>query len=239
MTKGNLRRRVTIIPLNKIVNSSQAEHVFSKAERVAGKGEVLPALRVIGHQQEVEAAMKFVFGNHVVCDSPETAKKVTFHPEVRVKSVTKKGDVYDPSGMLTGGSAPKGGNILQQLQELADLEEQLQRQHETIKKHTQEREKLQASWAKYSELERALTCKQHELQLINERIQGSEHQAAVEEKERMKANLTQLEAEIKAMPEEKKKLQKEAKQLEKDMSCLKSGREERLKQLEKGVEKQK
>jgi len=240
LTKGQLRRRVTIIPLNKIVSNSQAEHVFSKAERVAGKnGEVLPALQVIGAQREVEAAMKFVFGNHLVCDTPETAKKVTFHPEVRVKSVTKKGDVYDPSGMLTGGSAPKGGNILQQLQELADLEEQLQRQHETIKKHTQEREKLQASWTKYSELERALTCKQHELQLINERIQGSEHQSAVEEKERMKANLAQLETDLKAMPDEKKKLQKEVKQLEKDMSCFESGREERLKQLEKDVEKQK
>merc|ERR1719284_1539189 len=105
-----------------------AENVFSKAERVVGKnGEVLPALQVIGHQQEVEAAMKFVFGNHLVCDTPETAKKVTFHPEVRVKSVTKKGDVYDPSGMLTGGSAPKGGNILQQLQELAELEESAQK----------------------------------------------------------------------------------------------------------------
>jgi len=240
LQKGQLRKRVTIIPLNKIVTNSHAENVFSKAERIVGKnGEVLPALQVIGHQKQVEAAMKFVFGNHLVCDTAETAKKVTFHPEVRVKSVTKKGDVYDPSGMLTGGSAPKGGNILQQLQELADLEERLQAQQETVKKHKQEHEKLQASWTKYSELERALTCKQHELQLIDERIQGSEHHAAVEEKEKMKANVTQLEADIKAMPEEKKKLQKEAKQLEKDMSCFASGREQRLKQLEKDVEKQK
>merc|ERR1719272_1298254 len=239
LTKGQLRRRVTIIPLNKIVSNSMQPHVFQKAERIIGKsGEVLPALQVIGHQDEVESAMKFVFGNHLVADSPETAKKVTFHPEVRVKSVTKKGDVYDPSGMLTGGSAPKGGNILVQLQELADLEEQLQRQQENLKKYSQEREKLQSSWTKYAELERSLNCKQHELQLINERIQGSEHQAAVEEKDRMQGNVAQLDAELKAMPEEKKRLQKEAKQTEKDMTCFESGREERLKQLEKDIEKQ-
>jgi len=52
-------------------------------------------------------------------------------------------------------------------------------------------------------------------------------------------SLPPAEAEVKAMPEEKKKLQKEAKQLEKDMSCFASGREQRLKQLEKDVEKQK
>jgi structural maintenance of chromosome 2 len=77
------------------------------------------------------------------------------------------------------------------------------------------------------------------LQLIDERIQGSEHHAAAEESTRMKANVAQFEAEIKAMPEEKKKLQKEAKQIEKDMSCFASGREQRLKQLEKDIEKQK
>merc|ERR1719271_618037 len=55
----------------------------------------------------------------------------------------------------------------------------------------------------------------------------------------MKANVAQFEAELKAMPDEKKRVQKEAKQIEKDMSCFASGREQRLKQLEKDVEKQK
>ena len=36
--------------------------------------------------------------------------------------MTKDGDVYDPSGTLTGGSPPKGGNVLMRLQEVAELE---------------------------------------------------------------------------------------------------------------------
>ena len=63
--------------------------------------------------------MKFVFGPYMVCDTPETAKQITFHPNVRVKTVTKEGDLYDPAGTITGGSAPRGGNLLMKLQELS------------------------------------------------------------------------------------------------------------------------
>ena len=78
------------------------------------------------------SAMKFVFGPYMVCDTPETAKQITFHPNVRVKTVTKdvslrferccmgqEGDLYDPAGTITGGSAPRGGNLLMKLQELS------------------------------------------------------------------------------------------------------------------------
>ena len=60
---------------------------------------------VVGSSKEVENAMKYVFGNVLVADSPDTAKLVTFHPQVRVRAVTKEGDVYDPAGTVEGGSA--------------------------------------------------------------------------------------------------------------------------------------
>ncbi len=39
--------------------------------------------------KQVMNAMKFVFGPYMVCDTAETAKQITFHPNVRVKTVTK------------------------------------------------------------------------------------------------------------------------------------------------------
>ena len=48
-------------------------------------------LRIGGFSWEVMNAMKFVFGPYMVCDTPETAKQITFHPNVRVKTVTKVG----------------------------------------------------------------------------------------------------------------------------------------------------
>ena len=46
-------------------------------------GEVHHAMEILGHENQVKAAMQFVFGGALVCDSPETAKLVTFHPQVR------------------------------------------------------------------------------------------------------------------------------------------------------------
>ena len=34
----------------------------------------------------------------------------------------QEGDLYDPAGTITGGSAPKGGNTLMKLQELSAAE---------------------------------------------------------------------------------------------------------------------
>lgn len=41
-------------------------------------------------QVQVMNAMKYVFGPFIVCDTSETAKHITFHPNVRVKTVTKE-----------------------------------------------------------------------------------------------------------------------------------------------------
>ena len=50
--------------------------------------------------------MDYVFGNTLICADAETAKRVTFDPSVRMKSITLEGDSYDPSGTLSGGSSP-------------------------------------------------------------------------------------------------------------------------------------
>jgi structural maintenance of chromosome 2 len=39
-----------------------------------------------------------------------------------MRSVTLDGDVYDPSGTLSGGSAPSGDGVLVHVQELAGVE---------------------------------------------------------------------------------------------------------------------
>lgn len=81
-------------------------------------------------------AMAYVFGRTFVCTSTAAARKVTFNKEIRVcavvfqgstgcvcaessvfgvdpffqqvPSVTLQGDMFDPSGTLSGGSAPAG-----------------------------------------------------------------------------------------------------------------------------------
>jgi structural maintenance of chromosome 2 len=70
--------------------------------------------------------MQYVFGDAFICDDNETAKKVAFDPRVRMRCVTLEGDVYNPSGVLSGGSSGDSGmELLKKVKELYKLEEEL------------------------------------------------------------------------------------------------------------------
>lgn len=68
-----------------------------------GPENVQTALSLITYEQEVHKAMDWVFGASFVCKDMDTAKTVTFNPNIMKKSVTIDGDVFDPAGTLSGG----------------------------------------------------------------------------------------------------------------------------------------
>lgn len=74
------------------------------------------AIELVGYEDELRAAMEYVFGSTLVCDSLPLAKSLTFNKEVHRRTVTLDGDVFDPSGTLTGGSKEAVGTILAMLQ---------------------------------------------------------------------------------------------------------------------------
>lgn len=172
LQNGKLRKRVTIIPLNKIASFRASAEKISAAKNIA-PGKVDLALSLIGYDNEVAAAMQYVFGSTLICQDADTAKQVTFDPSVRMKSVTLEGDVYDPSGTLSGGSAPNSSGVLLVMQKLnqvmSDLNENersLQRLRDTMAK---EKRKMDAARAVKQELD----LKVHEIKLTEEQINGN------------------------------------------------------------------
>ena len=172
LQKGNLRKRVTIIPLNKISAFHASAEKVGAAKKLA-PGKVDLALSLIGHDDEVSAAMEYVFGSTLVCDDAETAKQVTFDPAIRMKSVTLNGDVYDPSGTLSGGSSPSSSGVLNTLQELNELNHQMN-------SRKRELDNLQAIMAKEKNMlesarkaKQELDLKTHEIKLSEDQIKGN------------------------------------------------------------------
>ncbi len=74
--------------------------------------------------------------------------QVTFDKQVLKRSVSLSGDVFDPSGTLTGGSRSHTSSILTQLSELCERESALRKQEAALRDldiqlanmHTQARE---------------------------------------------------------------------------------------------------
>ena len=172
LQNGKLRKRVTIIPLNKIAAFKASADKIGAAQKLA-PGKVDLALSLVGYDDEVSAAMEYVFGTTLVCEDAETAKKVTFDPAVRMKSVTLEGDVYDPSGTLSGGSSPHSSGVLVTLGKLNDLNKELNALESELSE-------LQSSMAKENKkldsarkAKQELDLKTHEIKLTEEQIGGN------------------------------------------------------------------
>jgi len=117
--------------------------------------------------------MEYVFGSTLVCEDAETAKRVTFDPTVRMKSVTLEGDVYDPSGTLSGGSSPQTSGVLVTLQKLNELTKDLRAQEQALVnlQATMARDKRKLDAARKTKQE--LDVKVHEIKITEEQINSN------------------------------------------------------------------
>ena len=172
LQNGKLKKRVTIIPLNKIAAFKVSADKVGAAQKLA-PGKVDLALSLVGYDDEVSAAMEYVFGSTLVCDDAETAKRVTFDPAVLLKSVTLEGDVYDPSGTLSGGSSPNSSGVLVTLSKLNAINKEIQALQKKLSElqasMSKEKKKLDSARRTKQELD----LKTHEIKLTEEQIGGN------------------------------------------------------------------
>lgn len=117
--------------------------------------------------------MAFVFGNTLICDDKEAATKVTFDKNVLTRSITVSGDVYDPSGTLSGGSAPKGGGVLVEVQKIKAVEDKLAAARRSLAEVEGQLAAAKETIDRYRRVKRDLDVKSHEVGLLEEQVQGS------------------------------------------------------------------
>ena len=141
-------------------------------------GKVRPAISLVGYPDEVAEAIAFVFSDTLICDDAASAQAVTFSREVGVRSVTLDGDVYEPSGSMSGGAAPSGSGILVRAQEVRAAEERAAAARRTLATLEREEATRRAARDKWRERTRELEIKEHELRLLEEQV-GSSNAARV------------------------------------------------------------
>ncbi|KAI9843099.1 MAG: Structural maintenance of chromosomes protein 2 [Thelocarpon superellum] len=232
---GKLRKRVTIIPLNKIAAFRASAEKIGAAQKLA-PGKVDLALSLLGYDQEVSAAMEYVFGSTLVCADAETAKKVTFDAAVRMKSVTLEGDIYDPSGTLSGGSAPNSSGVLVTLQTLNEIVLALGRQEQTLKelRAVMARDKAKMDAAK--KIRQELDLKAHEIKITEEQISGNSSTSIIQAVEEMKMNILQLKQDMADARTRQAQAAKDIKQIEKDMNDFTNNKDDKLAQLQTSLD---
>ena len=229
---GKLRKRVTIIPLNKIsAFRASAEKIAAAKDLVPGKVDL--ALSLIGYEDEIVRAMEYVFGSTLICDDAEIAKRVTFDPSIRMKSVTLDGDVYDPSGTLSGGSSPNSSGVLVTLQKLNAINLELKAKEKVLAdlRSLKSREKQKLDSARH--ITQELDLKRHEITLTKQQIQGNASSSIIQAVEEMKSNIQKLQEDIVNAKTRFSDANKDIKRIEKDMNDFNNNKGSKLAEIEK------
>lgn len=179
--RGQLQRRVTIIPLNKIDGRPMDQRTIELAQQLVGKENVEPALSLIGYPQETSKAMAWVFGQIFIVKDPESAKKVAFHERIMKKCVTIEGDVYDPAGTLTGGAQSKTGSVLLKIEELNAIQKELTQKEERLREIEQEIANIASTAEEYRIRKQKYDLRSHEINLLRQSLQRSTYNKLREE----------------------------------------------------------
>ncbi|KAF2484852.1 structural maintenance of chromosome protein 2 [Neohortaea acidophila] len=235
---GKLRRRVTIIPLDKISASRAPADRVAAAQKLA-PGQVHLAVTLIGYEQEVQKAMEYVFGSTLIAADAATAKKVTFDPSVRLKSVTLEGDVYDPSGTLSGGSAAQGSGVLLTLQKLNAITAELEEEEDKVAKLERAMAKDAQKLKSVRQIKQELDLKAHEIQLAEGQIASNSSSSIIASVNEMKETIKALKDNIQDAKQRQGDAEQEIKRVTKEMKDFSSNKTGKLDQLQKDLTKAK
>ncbi|CAH1243955.1 SMC2 [Branchiostoma lanceolatum] len=239
LDKGQLKRRFTIIPLNKISARVVSNDTIRQAQNLVGKDSANVALSLVGYEDEVKAAVNYVFGSTLVCDTLDNAKKVTFDKKVMTRSVTLDGDVFEPSGVLSGGAQKKTESILAKLNEYKSANEELQEKQQQLGAVEKELQALKKVVDKYRGLKEQYDMKTHEAELLKTRLEQSTHHKQLEDIQGLEQTIEEGKEVLAGAKDRQKKAADKVKELEKKMKEAQQHREKELKEAEKNVGKAK
>ncbi|KAI4370067.1 hypothetical protein MLD38_018452 [Melastoma candidum] len=235
LKNGNLQRRITIIPLNKIQSYTVPPRVQQAAARVVGKENAQLALSLVGYEDELKNAMEHVFGSTFVCKTADSAKEIAFNKEIHTPSVTLQGDLFQPRGLLTGGSRKDGRDLLRKLHNLAEAESRLSEHQKKLSSIDARISELLPLQKKFMDLKAQLELKSYDLSLFKRRAEQNEHHKLAELVSKIEKELE----EAKSAAKEKQLLYKSnltiVQSLESSIKDHSNNREGRLNDLQKAI----
>ncbi|CAH3192698.1 unnamed protein product, partial [Porites evermanni] len=239
ISNGKLKRRYTFIPLNKIASRTLSSDVVKRAEGLVGKDNVYLALSLVGYDEEIKAAMAYVFGTTFVCDNMDNAKKVTYDPKVQARTVTLGGDLFDPQGTATGGARSTHTSILVKLQELNEAQSLLQSKNAELKQVIKELDSCKKVADKFRQIKQQYDLKVHEAELVQARLKQSTHHHQLEEIETMQKTVEEQQELMTKAKETIASATEKCKDVENKMKEAKAHREKELKKAEEDLNKAK
>lgn len=234
LERGQLKKRVTIIPLDKISSRVIDDKLVQTAKKLC-PDKVELALNLIDFENELTKAMSYIFGSTFICNDPHTAKMVTFDPQIRARSITVEGDVYDPEGNLSGGSRKNNSSILLTMQKYNKLVNEYKKCQDELFRAQSELKEFEKLSSQTLQLQTEINLNKHELTILMRKLDNNPSALILRENEKNEEEIRNLNEQIKLEEENSKIYTVEISSIEKDMKEFSSDKGSKLKKLEKEV----
>lgn len=234
LEKGRLRKRVTIVPLNKITSKIINPNSLNEAKRIA-PNKVELALNLVEYDNSVKKAIEFVFGNKLICEDPETAKKVTFNDKIRAGSITLEGDNYDPEGRLSGGSRRTSSSLISKFNKFKDLKDEIY----NIRKRLDQISKTLKNMNKIAEqnrdIQQNLESEEYHINLLNKKLNESNSAKYIENFKIITEQIEDLKNSNNLNENKMINIKKEIDEINKDINEFNSNGSKKLRELKEEI----
>lgn len=196
LDRGKLKRRYTLIPLDKI----RARHVpgpaKERAEAIARSFNTFatPAIDLVEFDEELRVAIEYVFGGTIVVGDQKAAQQICYATKTR--TITLQGDVYEPSGTVSGGSKGQLGTTLVQLLELSSAKQDLGVKVPMLKNMETKLKAMKASATSSSKFKQQLNVAKSELEAMEKHMSQTVYGHLTERRDSFQSDIQSAEDEI-------------------------------------------
>ena len=219
LRKNNIGR-ASFLPIS-AVKGKKLDNVNSKG--IQGIQGI--ASDLVKYNSKYEGIIQNLLGRVVIVEDMEQAIQLAKQNKYAFRIVTLKGDIINPSGMITGGTAPtKTVNILGRAGEIKDLEKELENIDEKIKKLEQEKEDYKKSISVI--LEKANQLEENLKEIDIKYATDKQKLISVEENiEKSQKNIQKLKEEEKEIKEQKEETEKKKIETQQEIEQLEDKKE--------------
>ncbi|GIX08081.1 MAG: chromosome partition protein Smc [Candidatus Poribacteria bacterium] len=205
--------RVTFLPLDILYSRNRMDEELLRYHGVIGW-----APDLVDTDRRYQTVVEYLIGNVVVVETLDDAIQISRRERTRMRLVTLEGEVVNPGGAMTGGTATgRAGGFLQRPREIQELKAQVEQLSALLQKKEERRKQL----------ETALQDHEAERARLRETIQRFQIEEAAAKKD-----LEQVEVQLRRADEELRLLEQELTLLEDESGGLSQEREELQRRIE-------
>ncbi|MCI8833203.1 MAG: chromosome segregation protein SMC [Clostridia bacterium] len=219
LRKNNIGR-ASFLPIS-AVKGKKLDKINNK--NIAGVHGI--ASDLVKYNSKYDGIIQSLLGRVVIVEDMAQAIELAKQNKYSFKIVTLKGDIINPSGMITGGSAPtRTVNILGRAGEIKDLEKALKEIEEKVKKLEKEKEDYKNSVQEI--LEKANILEEQLKDIDIQYATDKQKLVSVEENiEKAEKHLQKLKEESSEIKEQKEEIEQKKKETQKEIEDLENQKE--------------